>query len=93
MGEENLFNISSGFLRRIGYIKQRQEDELNKILPDITFLRKITGILIDNEKADVLIDKIYKIPPAFFYIIPLFGKHENDNSLADTQKILLRQSR
>lgn len=59
--EENLFNISSGFLRRIGYIKQRQEDELNKILPDITFLRKITGILIDNEKADVLIDKIYKI--------------------------------
>lgn len=59
--EENLFNISSGFLRKIGYIKQRQEDELNKILPDITFLRKITGILIDNEKADVLIDKIYKI--------------------------------
>ena len=59
--EENLFNISSGFLRRIGYIKQRQEDELNKILPDITFLRKITGILIDNEKADVLINEIYKI--------------------------------
>ena len=59
--EENLFNISSGFLRRIGYIKQRQEDELNKILPDITFLRKIIGILIDNEKSDVLINEIYKI--------------------------------